>query len=75
MTGLIVFQDRKTAASEGWGLFEYGDGQIVIQADDESPIFSGHNANLDAYAFVERRAAEGSLYHQIALKVASESVP
>jgi hypothetical protein len=66
-------KDRAPAFREGWGLFECGDGQLVIEADNECRVFRGANANLDAYAFVEARAEAGSPYHKAAIELVNES--
>lgn len=58
------------AALEGWGIFEVGGGDLEIQADHDSSIFcrGGNAYDDDALEFVRRRAKNGSVYHQAALK-------
>lgn len=54
--------DAAAAEAEGWNVFECGDGQLIIEADQDS------DAPLeDADAFVRERATEGSEVHKRAL--------
>lgn len=61
--------EEKTAAAEGWGLFEvFGgaqDGTIQIQKLDESDVF---NNDFEALCFVERKAETGSELHRKAIQ-------
>lgn len=68
------------AIVEGWEIFEAsgselnanGDRPFQLQACDDSPIFTGYNRDVYAWAHVYRHAHAGSLLHQQALNFLRE---
>ncbi len=60
--------DAGAAEAEGWNVFDCGNGQLVIEADSDNPTPFGSD-NMAAFAYVEKRAAEGSDMHKRALKL------
>jgi hypothetical protein len=70
-----VGQDERSA-SEGWCIIDNEDRTFSIEADHDSDVFCRDGVSYDdeALAYVKRRAAEGSVYHQCALdKCAKDS--
>jgi hypothetical protein len=74
--------DQRQALAEGWCLmFCDGRGVIEVQRDDEANMASRPALGLpvfeydeDAFQYVAKRAAEGSLYHQQALAIVEQQV-
>lgn len=63
-------EDAKAAEKEGWGIFECGDGQLVIQADwaSDNPRFTNApEPHILAHDHVEARAKEDSPLHRRAI--------
>ena len=70
--------DADAAEAEGWNLFSCGDGELVIEAshDAENRTFAdAPNGNMDAHAYVELRAVQGSALHRRALAAVAAGEP
>lgn len=63
------------AQAEGWDIFECDNGELQLQAIDESDIFTGWNRERDAWAHVCSKAKEGSALHMEALAILREHSP
>lgn len=67
----LTADEEKAADMEGWNIYDEGDGERVIQANDNQEYENAQVIATDkrAVAHVKARAAQGSAMHQKALRI------